>query len=363
MCWTITVGFNNTEPKGPNMLLCNFNVNNLFVRYKFGKTFPGDMGQKSGVADPNVGYLPLYQKGAFEIFNAEQRALAALAITRGGEVTPDVLCVQEVESLIALREFNERFLGNAYRYAVVLDSRDLRQIDVGVLSKFPIDSITTHVDDQIEGNYIFSRDCLEVRIMVKKNTALTVFVNHFKSKLALGKTQEAKDLEKKRADDKRALQSSTVAKLVKARFAGSAFDKEYFAVLGDLNDSPSAKTLAALVKNLGMVDALTRVAPEERWTHYWKAKNSVSQLDHLLLSPALAAKLRPNGVSLERRGIGYRAASKTSPGQLLPKQVRFEAMDEDPNPLAIDFQFERFADVSGENAASDHCPVFCDFKL
>lgn len=246
------------------MLLCNFNVNNLFVRYKFGKTFPGDMGQKSGVADPNVGYLPMYQKGAFEIFNAEQRALAALAITRGGEVTPDVLCVQEVESLIALREFNERFLGNAYRYAVVLDSRDLRQIDVGVLSKFPIDSITTHVDDQIEGNYIFSRDCLEVRIMVKKNTALTVFVNHFKSKQALGKTQEAKDLEKKRADEKRALQSSTVAKLVKARFAGSAFDKEYFAVLGDLNDSPSAKTLAALVKNLGMVDALTRVAPEER---------------------------------------------------------------------------------------------------
>ena len=167
------------------MLLCNFNVNNLFVRYKFGKTFPGDMGQKSGVTDPNVGYLPLYQKGAFEIFNAEQQALAAMAVTRGGEVTPDVLCVQEVESLIALREFNERFMGNAYPYAVVLDSRNLRQIDVGVLSKFPIDSITTHVDDQIEGKYIFSRDCLEVRIMVKKNTALTVFVNHFKSKLGL----------------------------------------------------------------------------------------------------------------------------------------------------------------------------------
>ena len=345
------------------MLLCNFNVNNLFVRYKFGKTFPGDMSQKSGVTNVNTGYLPMYQKGAFEIFNAEQRALAALAVTRGGDVSPDVLCVQEVESLIALREFNEQFLGNAYAYAVVLDSRDLRQIDVGVLSKFPIDSITTHVDDQIEGKYIFSRDCLEVRIMVKKNVALTVFVNHFKSKLALGKTQEAKDLEKKRADDKRALQSFTVAKLVKARFAGSAFNKEYFAVLGDLNDSPSAKTLAALVKNSGLVDALARVAPDERWTHYWKAKNSVSQLDYLLLSPALAAKLRPNGVSLERRGIGYRTASKTNPGQLLPKQVKFEAMDDDPNPMGIDFQFERFDDVSNENAASDHCPVFCDFKL
>lgn len=83
----------------------------------------------------------------------------------------------------------------------------------------------------------------------------------------------------------------------------------------------------------------------------------------MLLSPALADQLRPNGVSLERRGIGYRADSQTNPGQLLPKQVKFEAMDDDPQPMAIDFQFERFDDVFNENAASDHCPVFCDFKL
>lgn len=345
------------------MLLCNFNVNNLFVRYKFGRTFPGDMSQKSGVTDANVGYLPMYQKGAFEIFNAQQRALAALAITRGGTVSPDVLCIQEVESLIALREFNERFLGNAYPYAIVLDSRDLRQIDVGVLSKYPIDSITTHVDDQSEGNFIFSRDCLEVRIIVKKNTPLTVFINHFKSKLALGKTSLAKQQERLRADARRTLQSTTVARLVKERFAGSAFNTGYFAVLGDLNDSPGAKTLSALTSNPGLVDALMRVAPSERWTHYWKANNSVSQLDHLLLSPALAARLRPNGVQLERRGIGYRAESKSVEGQLLPREVRLERVDDDPNPLKIDFQFERFADVSAGNAASDHCPVFCEFRL
>ena len=345
------------------MLLCNFNVNNLFVRYRFGRTFSGDRSQKSGVTDANVGYLPMYQKGAFEIFNAEQRELAALAITRGGSVSPDVLCIQEVESLIALREFNERFLGSAYPYAVVLDSRDLRQIDVGVLSKFPIDSITTHVDDQSNGNFIFSRDCLEVRIIVKKNTLLTVFINHFKSKLALGKTSVAKEQERLRADAKRTLQSSTVARLVKERFSGSAFKSGYFAVLGDLNDSPGAKTLAALTSNLGLVDALARVPPNERWTHYWKANNSVSQLDHVLLSPALAARLRPNGVQLERRGIGYRAESKAAEGQVLPREVKFEAVDDDPKPLAIDFQFERFADVSAGNAASDHCPVFCEFRL
>jgi endonuclease/exonuclease/phosphatase family metal-dependent hydrolase len=345
------------------MLLCNFNVNNLFVRYKFGKTFPGDMSAKSSITDPDMGYLPLYQKGAFEIFNEEQRALAGMAVTRGGEVSPDVLCVQEVESLIALREFNERFLGNVYPYAVVLDSRDLRQIDVGILSKFPIDSITTHVDDKKEGQYIFSRDCLEVRLLVTQTKSLTVFINHFKSKLAIGKTKEAKDQERGRSDVRRTLQSSTVAALVKRRFAGAAFNSEYFAVLGDFNDSPDAKTLVTLVKNAGLVDALTFVPEEDRWTHYWKAQNSVSQLDYLLLSPALAARLRPNGVSLERRGIGYRAESKAADGQVLPKQAKFQASDDEPNPRAVDFQFERFAGVSSENAASDHCPVFCEFSL
>jgi len=30
--------------------ICTFNVNNLYTRYKFGKTFPGDLAKKSGVA-------------------------------------------------------------------------------------------------------------------------------------------------------------------------------------------------------------------------------------------------------------------------------------------------------------------------
>jgi endonuclease/exonuclease/phosphatase family metal-dependent hydrolase len=346
------------------MLLCNFNVNNLFVRYKFGKTFPGDQSGKSGVVDPNVGYLPLYQKGAFDVFNPEQRKLSALAITRGNSVLPDVLCVQEVESLIALREFNERFLANAYPYAVVLDSRDLRQIDVGMLSKYPIDGIATHVDDIAAGNYIFSRDCLEVRLQLKKNVFVTLFINHFKSKLALGADEEARNKERTRANARRQLQAETVVSLLKSRFSAAAFKTEYFAVLGDFNDTPLAPQLAKLCQKSGLVDALATLAPQERWTHYWKAKNSVSQLDHVLLSPALAGKLKKKGgVSLERRGLGFRSESKKTDGGTLPKQVKLEAIEDDPNPLSIDFQFERFAEVSSSNFASDHCPVFLSFDL
>ena len=118
--------------------VCTFNVNNLYVRYKFGETFPGDLSHKSAVDDPKQGFLPMYNPGSFELFNPVQRKLAARALTRDQTVLPDVLLLQEVESLIALRTFNEDQLAGQYEQALLIDSRDLRQIDVGVLSRLPI---------------------------------------------------------------------------------------------------------------------------------------------------------------------------------------------------------------------------------
>jgi hypothetical protein len=40
--------------------LTTFNVNNLFLRYKFGRSFPGDLSGKSMTDAPGLGYLPLY---------------------------------------------------------------------------------------------------------------------------------------------------------------------------------------------------------------------------------------------------------------------------------------------------------------
>ncbi len=41
-------------------ILYTFNANNLFVRYRFGQTFPGDMSGKSAVNEPTLSYLPMY---------------------------------------------------------------------------------------------------------------------------------------------------------------------------------------------------------------------------------------------------------------------------------------------------------------
>lgn len=345
------------------MILCNFNINNLFVRYKFGRTFPGDLSKKSLVEDDRYGYLPMYQKGSFEIFNEEQRKLAAQALTRGGKSYPDVICLQEVESLIALRAFNEQFLKSTYPHALVIDSHDLRQIDVGILSRYPIVNVRSHMDDKDKDDaYVFSRDCLEATIQVKKGVELTLLINHFKSKLVQGKTAGQRQKATEQANLKRKKQAEAVKKIVKERFVESDFNKKYFAVLGDFNDMPQAAELAPIVKNAGLVDALaSKVAEGERWTHFYKSEGSVAQLDHILLSPALAKKLK--GVEIERRGIGFKARSKKNPSAVLPQNAKLKASDNDQSPLPVDFQFKRFKNVDVDNVASDHCPIFLDLNI
>jgi len=88
--------------------LCTFNANNLFVRYRFEQTFPGDMSGKSAVNEPSLGYLPMYDPDMFDLFNPLQRDLTARALSQDGGGLPDILCLQEIESLIALRAFNDR---------------------------------------------------------------------------------------------------------------------------------------------------------------------------------------------------------------------------------------------------------------
>jgi len=347
--------------------ICTFNVNNLYVRYKFGQTFPGDMSGKSLVEDPQFGILPIYKPELFDLFNPTQRELAGRAATNDKQDFPDVICLQEVESLLALRRFNEEHLGEKYNYAILIDSRDFRQIDVGILSRLKIVNIRTHIDDidpspanpgppkPPEKPRLFSRDCLEVEIALNGSGSkrLTLFINHLKSKLA------STPAERQRADELRKRQAQAVKKTIESRFPGEQFNQEFFAVIGDLNDEPLSAPLKPLVSDAGLIDALARFPKvEDRWTHWFKSENTVSQLDHILLSPALNAATTGKQPRIERRGIGFsRILADGGPG---PRLTHFHRMDDDPNPINLDFRFPRFTNITPEDFASDHCPVFLE---
>lgn len=355
--------------------ICTFNIENLYMRYRVFDFRTGDKYKRKVLTPKELrekgGFLPGYNlRNSFRIYDKDAwRTLTATAIkgyskpSNGGvgvDNLPDILALEEVDSMDALRMFNEEYLGGYYEHAILIDGNDIRRIDVGLLSKFKIKSISTNIYEpykNAEGSsssttgvskrkYLFSRDCLitEIEIPGTKKT-LTLFLNHLKSKLSFEKKGSAKrEKEEKEANELREAQTRKVADLVRERFPGDSFDNENFIVLGDFNDTPDSPYLKPLVEDLGLVDVISsRLAgKEEKWTYYWTGENAVTQIDYVLLSPHLA-KNSIDPPYIERRGISN--ARKTA---------HFDTIEGEKLP----FDFERFPQVSNKVEASDHCPVF-----
>jgi len=335
--------------------ICTFNVQNLFARYKKFVKIPGEKGNKYVPSIKELkekgGFLPSQQwKSAFAPYKKENKKFTALSLFNEDIEKPDIVFLQEVESMDILRKFNDEFLGKEfqekgkYRYQIIIDSDDPRRIDVAVLSDYPIKSIVTHmydtyIDDSGTERKSFSRDCLEISFQISKRKTLTAFVNHLKSKY--GDDQEKNDKKRKR-------QAEKVATIVKERFNGKKFIKKDFVIVGDFNDAPSSDPVKPLVKDLGVTNVINKLPKKERWTYLYRAENTISQIDYLLLSPNLVKK--SDGVPyIERRG--------------LPKRRKGESYWEKKGGELIKVDLERFPDVSSKVYASDHCPVFFTLNI
>ena len=158
-------------------------------RYKRKVLTPKEFREKGG-------FLPGYNlKDSFRTYDKDSwRALTAKAIKgysnpssdgTGIDSLPDILALEEVDSMDALRLFNEKYLGNYYDHAILIDGNDIRRIDVGLLSKFKIKSTSTNIYEPYKnaegssssGNttgiskrrYLFSRDCLITEMEIPGN--------------------------------------------------------------------------------------------------------------------------------------------------------------------------------------------------
>jgi hypothetical protein len=93
-----------------------------------------------------------------------------------------VACIVEAESRPTLKAFDSHLLNNKYKFEMLIDGNDQRGIDVGLYSKYPLGRLQTHMFDKDGRKTVFSRDCLEVEVLVPDGQSLHVLCNHFKSR-------------------------------------------------------------------------------------------------------------------------------------------------------------------------------------
>jgi endonuclease/exonuclease/phosphatase family metal-dependent hydrolase len=225
----------------------------------------------------------------------------------------DVLCVQEVEDTEALREFNvanhgDGELGGLYPHLTLIEGNDPRLIDVGVLSKRPLGSITSwqhtrHPEDPKER--VFSRDLLEIDVLDPKlqRVVLKIFTTHPKSQVPPNE-QVANDRKRRR-------QAEMAARIIAKRTS----PKTAFLICGDMNDIPGSPPLAALEGSaaLTLTNALanpTETRPytldtpppaTKSWTSRFRedGRTDFDLFDQIWLGPALAPK--QTGAFIDRR--------------------------------------------------------------
>jgi predicted extracellular nuclease len=211
-------------------------------------------------------------------------------------INADVQCLVEVEGNQALDDFNREILTNKFQYHLSIDSpRDPRGIDLGVYSRsHPLGRLRTNAFDKNGNNFIWSRDCLEVEIVISETRSLFLLLNHFKSKFG-GDTPANKA--------KRAAQAARVIEIASTRYNPAT---DWVLVVGDLNDTPDSPPLAPMFNTNAFKDVFDIVnrPADDRWTYFFKG-NPVAkrrnQIDYIFASPALADRVQ--SVDIERRGM------------------------------------------------------------
>lgn len=235
----------------------------------------------------------------------------------------------------------------------VIEGNDKRGIDVGVLSRRPLGRVTSHAhwtyrdfglwtpelaaaiegerrnrDDLpsrgTAGDRIFRRDCLEVDIDAGEGRTLTLFICHFK----------ANPPHREATHPIRLAEAKAVRRIIQMRFGKEARDAAW-AICGDLNDyveidgDPSMPDLVTGQTTRSALSVLLEGAdghapfafdanqliadPRERWTTYFPRDDVYSQLDHILLSPALWQKNQGRRPTIIRGGLPHRAARYAGP--------------------------------------------------
>jgi len=179
-----------------------YNLENLFdTKHDFGKSdysyLPLSLKNQSQEVQDYCNSLknPYYKKSCLEL-DWSNRVLK-MKIANIAKVIneynhgdgADIIVFQEVENIFVLKYLVKMGLpAKGYKYFSLIDGQDLRGIDVGVISKFPIVKQKAHKVDISEYSSRPTRSILEVEFDVN-DKSVTIFANHWPSQ---GNVDEAR---------------------------------------------------------------------------------------------------------------------------------------------------------------------------
>lgn len=249
-------------------------------------------------------------KGAVELsrdrFNDKQRKNTAALLD---SVRADVACLVEVEGRREMSDFAVEYFPPARRMGrnMLIDSPiDPRGIDIGLAWRGAgLGVVRSNVYDArvVNGRSltVWSRDCLEVELLIAGGRRLHLLCNHFKSKMG-GDPPASRS--------KREAQATRASEILRTRYD---LRRDLVILLGDLNDVPGSAALAPLLSTSHLHDVLDLVGrpADDRWTYYYgraRVAERKTQIDYILVSEALRPHVR--AAEVWRRGMSAVAEGK-----------------------------------------------------
>lgn len=199
------------------------------------------------------------------------------------EIDADVVGCVELENIHILKAMVLDLMpGSGYKYFASTESNSGRGIQIGVMSKLPILSITSHKFRPLtlpgeKQTWSFARDLVQVTIQVTDKQILELFLVHFKSKRSASGDPNS---------NKWRLAEATMAKQIIEQ-THKTYPDRWIAMMGDFNDTPDSGTLKHLLEDKPQIlfDTQDHIPADKRITYLHKPYRST--IDYILAGPEL----------------------------------------------------------------------------
>ena len=214
----------------------------------------------------------------------------------------DVVCLQEVENRFALEEFVHVYLPESGYEVVLMEGNDPRGIDVALLTRLPIDAVTSYrhrrFQDRDGAEQHFQRDLLRVRLGAPLNA--DVFVVHLKSQTG------GED-----ADRVREAEARAAVEILRAELEQNPQWRAL--VAGDFNEVLGAPTLDAFLNSTSQGGAALRDLCAGTKTPSYHQAPFISRIDFLLATPSLAREAKDAAIVDRLDGVDLKCSSDHYP--------------------------------------------------